>query len=135
MQGLPVIYWIPKMYKNFSFCFIIASLVCNIKPLSKDTTSIFKLFFEKVERYTKGKVWSGINTFWTIQNNYLVISSINKLNKSKAAKSMATFDFSMLYTKIPYDKLLYVLSEITDFAFKDGTNDYVTVYNSGGFWS
>ena len=37
MQGLPIIYWIPKMYKNLiSFCFIIASPVCNIKPLSKD---------------------------------------------------------------------------------------------------
>ena len=89
-----------------------------------------------MERYhTKGKVWSGIKTFWTIQNNYPVISSINKLNKRKAAKSMSTFDFSTLYTKIPHDKLLYVLNEITDFAFKGGTRDCVTVYNSGAFWS
>ena len=28
-----------------------------------------------------------------------------------------------------------VLNEITDFAFKCGTRDYVTVYNSGAFWS
>ena len=48
---------------------------------------------------------------------------------------MSTSDFSMLYTEIPYDKLLYVLNEITDFAFRDGTKDYVTVYNSGAFWS
>ena len=46
---------------------------------------------------------------------------------------MSTFDFSVLYTKIPHDKLLYVLNEITDFAFKGGTGDYVTVYNSGAF--
>ena len=69
------------------------------------------LFYEKGESYqTKGKVWSGIKTFWTIQNNYPVISSINKLNKRKAAKSMSTFDFSTLCTKIPRDKLLYVLN-------------------------
>ena len=69
------------------------------------------LFYEKGESYqTKGKVWSGIKTFWTIQNNYPVISSINKLNKRKAAKSMSTFDFSTLCTKIPHDKLLYVLN-------------------------
>ena len=44
-------YWIPKMYTNaVSFRFIIASPVCNIKPLSKDITSILKLFYEKVEK-------------------------------------------------------------------------------------
>ena len=137
MQVLPVMYWIPKMHKNpISFRVIITSPVCSIKPLAKDITSIFKLFYEKVERYhTKGKVWSGIKTFWTIQNSYPVISSINKLNKRKAAKSMSTFDFSALYTKIPHDKLLHVLNEITDFAFEGGTRVYVTVYNSGAFWS
>ena len=46
---------------------------------------------------------------------------------------MPAFDFSTFYTKIPHDKLLYVLNEITDFAFKGGTRDYVTVYNSGAF--
>ena len=87
MQDSPVMYWIPKMHKNpSSFCFIIASTVCSIKPLSKDITSIFKLFYEKVKKYhIKGKVWSGIETFWIIQNRYPVISSINKLNKHKAA--------------------------------------------------
>ena len=94
------------------------------------------MFYEKVEGYhTKGEIWSGIKTFWTIQNSYPVISSLNKLNKRKAAKSMSTFDFSTHYTKIPHDKLLYVLNEITDFAFKGGTRDYVTVYNSGAYRS
>ena len=48
---------------------------------------------------------------------------------------MSTFDFSTPCTKIPHDKLLYVLNEVTDFAFKVGTRDCVTVYNSGAFWS
>ena len=57
MQDLPVMYWIPKMHKNpISFRVIITSPVCSIKPLAKDITSIFKLFYEKVERYhTKEK--------------------------------------------------------------------------------
>ena len=111
MKDLPVMCCIPKMYKNpISFHFIIASTVCSIKPLSKDITSIFKLFHEKLERYhIKGKVWSGIKTFWTIQKSYPVISSINKLNKRKAAKSRSTFSFSTLYTKIPHDKLTLLL--------------------------
>ena len=137
MQDLPVMYWILKVLKNpISFCFIIVSPVCSIKPLSNDITPIFKLFYEKTERYyIKGKVWSGMKTFCIIQNNYPVISSINKLNKCRAAKSMTNSDFSSLYTKIPHDKLLYVLNKITDFAFNGGTRDYVTVYNLGAFWS
>ena len=136
MQDLLVMYWIPKMHKNpISFRFIIASPVCSVKPLSKDITSMDKLFYGKVERYhTKGKLWFGIKTFCKIQNSYPVMSSINKLNKCKAAKSMSTFDFSTLYTKISHDKRLHVLNEITDFAFKGGTRVYVTVYNSGAFW-
>ena len=48
---------------------------------------------------------------------------------------MSTFDFTMLYTKIDHDKLLYVWYAITDFTFKGGIRDSVTVYNSGAFWS
>ena len=40
---------------------------------------------------------------------------------------MSTFDFSALYTKIHYDKLLYVLNEITDFAFQGEARDYVSL--------
>ena len=36
---------------------------------------------------------------------------------------------------MPLDRLLHFLNEITDFPFKGGTRDYVTVYNSGAFWS
>ena len=43
---------------------------------------------------------------------------------------MSTSDFSMFYTKIPHEKLLHDLNEIFDFAFKSGTRDYVTIYNS-----
>ena len=75
------------------------------------------------------------NTFWTIQNSHSVMSSINKLSKRKAAKTMSFFYFSTLYTDIPHDKLLYVFNEITVFAFKGRTRDCVTVYNSGAFWS
>ena len=47
MQNLLAMYWIPKMHKNpISFCFIIASPAGSIKPLSKDITTIFKLFCE-----------------------------------------------------------------------------------------
>ena len=66
------------MHKNpISFRLIIASPVCSIKPFSKDITSTFKYFYEKVERYhTKRNICSAIKIFWTIQNSYPVISRI-----------------------------------------------------------
>ena len=133
MQDLRVMHWISKMDKSpIHFRFIMASPVCSIKPLSKDMKSIFKLFYEKVERYhAKGKAWSGIKAFWCIQNSYPLSSSINKLNKRRAAKSMSSFDFSRLHTKLPHDQLLYVLNRITHFDFKVGTRDYISVHNSG----
>ena len=88
-----------------------------------------------MERYHTKKLWSGIKSFWTIQNSSPVISSINKLNNSKALKSMSKFNFSTLYSKIPHEKLLCFLNRITDIAFTGGTRDYVAVYSSGAFWS
>ena len=85
----PIIFW-----------FIIVSSVCSIKPLSKNITSLCKLFYRKVERYhIKEKVWSRIKTFWTTQNSYPVIPSINKVEKGKAAKIMSAFDFWIFILK------------------------------------
>ena len=105
MQDLPVIYWIPKMHKNpISFRFIIASPVCSIKPISRDITTIFKLFYEKdiIQKENYGQDSRPFGLFWP-------------------------------YTKILPGKLLYILNLITDFAFKGCTGDYITVYNSGPF--
>ena len=124
------------MHKNpVGFRFIIASPKCTLKPLTKDITALFKLFYSKVERYhLKGKVWSGIKKFWVILNNRPVINTIAKINKRNSAKSLSTFDFSTLYTKIPHNKLLEVLNNIIDFCFKGGTRDRIMVHNSGAYW-
>ena len=120
MKILPSNYCLPKMHKNpVGFRFIIGSPKCSLKPLTKDITAIFKMFYNIGERYhLKGRLWSGIKTFWVIQNNRPVINSINKIDKRNSAKSLATFDFSTLYTKIPHNKLLDVLNEIVDFVLK-----------------
>ena len=137
MESLPSMYWIPKIHKNpIGFRFIIASPSCSLKPLAKDLTAIFRLFYQKIERYhQKGKLWSGIKKCWIIQNSKPVIESICNLNKRNAARTLSTFDFSTLYTKIPHDKLKFVLSEIVDFAFKGGTRDLIKVYNFVAYWT
>ena len=60
---------------------------------------------------------SYIKNFWVVKNKDPVIEGLNYLSNKDKAKSIATYDFSTLYTKIPHNKLLSVLNEITDFCF------------------
>ena len=116
------------MHKNpIKFRFIIAAPNCSIKPLSKAITKIFRLFYRQVETYSaKSFFYSQVKTFWVIQNNEKVINCINKLNKRNSVRSMSTFDFSTLYTKIPHEKLLDVLNGITDFCFQGGSHEFIS---------
>ena len=135
-QCLPSIYWLPKMHKNPSKArFIIAASKCTVKPLSKAVTSIFKLFYTQIETYNrKCQFFTGVNTFWVTLNNQSVIKSLNKLNKHQRAKHVTTFDFSTLYTKIPHDKLLYVLNNLIDFCFDGGSSKFVALTRFGASW-
>ena len=127
-KKLPHIYWTPKLHKNpIKFRFIIAAPNSSIKPFSKAITKIFRLFYQQVETYnTKSFFYSQVKTFWVIQNNEHVINSIKKLNRRSSVRSMSTFDFSTLYTKIPHEKLLEVLNGITDFCFQGGSHEHIS---------
>ena len=127
-KKLPHIYWTPKLHKNpLKFRFIIAAPNCSMKPLSKAITKIFRLFYRQVETYNaKSFFFSQVKTFWVIQNNENVLNSIKRLNKRKCIRSMSTFDFSTLYTKIPHEKLLTVMGHITDFCFQGGSHDLIS---------
>ena len=129
---LPHIYWLPKLHKNpIKFRFIIAAPNCSVKPLSKAVTKFFKLFYRQIEKYNeKSQFYSSAKTFWVIQNNENVFESISKLNSRNAAKTMSTFDFSTLYTKIPHLELFNVLNELVDFCFQGGTHEKVCINNS-----
>ena len=133
---LPHIYWLPKLHKNpIKFRFIIAAPKCSIKPLSQTITKVFKLFYRQIEAYNaKSRFFSSVKTFWVLQNNEDVIASVEKLNKRNSVRTMSTFDFSTLYTKIPHSKLLDVLNELTDFCFQGGTHEQLSIGNFDAKW-
>ena len=135
-ETLPNIYWLPKLHKNpLKFRFIIAAPKCSIKPLSKAVTSVFRLFYNQIERYNmKSCYYSSVKTFWVIENNQEVLKSLERLNRRGKAQCMSTFDFSTLYTKIPHDKLTEVLNEITDTCFNGGNRELISVTKSGARW-
>ena len=60
----------------------------------------------------------------------------NHVNKKHNAKSISTFDFSTLYTKLPHDKLIKELLNIIDFVFDAGSNQYICISkNNKAYWS
>ena len=129
-------YCMPKMHKNpIKARFIIASPKSSIKPLARTITSVFRLFFRQIQTYNdKCRFFTGVNTFWVVQNNKPVIDAMNGLNKRRKATSVSTFDFSTLYTKLPHNKLLMVLNSLIDFCFDGGECKYITVNNYGARW-
>jgi len=132
-KQLPRIYWTPKMHKTpVGSRFIIGNPRSSLKPLTKHITSISKLFFQLITSWSnKIKYWTGINHLWVVHNNNKLVEYIDKTNQRGKAKTIATYDFSSLYTNIPHEKLLSVLEDIVDFGFKGGSNKYISVTKNG----
>ena len=64
-----------------------------------------------------------------------MINKIHQINQKKNAKSIATYDFSTLYTKIPHNKLINRLSSVIDFVFDGGDKTYIRLSSNGdAFW-
>ena len=137
-KDLPIMYWTPKKHKKpTGKRFIIASKQCSTKKISKAVSHVFKLIYNQVENFhLKAKFLSNYNKFWIIQNSDPVLESITRINKKNNAKSISTFDFSTLYTKLPHDKLVNELSKIIDFVFDAGSSKYIIVSPHGKvYWS
>ena len=132
-KDLPSMYWIPKMHKDPTGArFIIASKQCSTKKISKSVSSAFKLIYNQIENFhTKAKFLNNYNKFWVLQNPDPVLASIKRINRKKGAKSIATYDFSTLYTKLPHDKLVKELLKLIDFCFNGGNKKYIKISNWG----
>ena len=88
MLTLPDIYWTPKLHKSpVKFRFIIASKKCTIKKLSQNLSSIFSLIDKQIAAYNKkSRYYSGINSYWIVQNRDPVMDTVKKSVDHKSAK-------------------------------------------------
>ena len=55
--------------------------------------------------------FTGVNTFWVVQNSKPVIDAMNRPNKRRKATSLSVTSLSPL----PHNKLLMVLNSLIDF--------------------
>ena len=70
-----------------------------------------------------------------VQNSFPVTEKLDKINNKNNAKSISTFDFSTLYTKIPHDFLIQVLCEIIDFVFKGSVRNRIGFSEKSVYWT
>ena len=136
IQKLPPMHWTPKMHKTpVGARFIIGSKCSSLKPLGGDITRIFKVIFHHKRRYyRKAGFFSGLNNFWCVDKSSDITSTLDRFNRKGKAYSVSSFDFSTLYTKIPHDKLIDVLSKLVDSTFNDTTREFMSVGTNRAYW-
>ena len=82
-----------------------------------------------LEKYCNIKTsHTGVNNMWIVKNSTHLLSSSGHLGVHRAT-SIQTFDFSTLYTSIPYDLLKSHMNNIINNAFKhkNGTTRYTHI--------
>ena len=85
--------------------------------------------------HRKSKFFPNYNKFWVLQNVDPVIENINTINRKKKAKSIATHDFSILYTTLPHDKLIKRFCNVIDFVFEGGNRAHICISkNNVAYW-
>ncbi|WP_456235821.1 hypothetical protein [Soonwooa purpurea] len=136
MKKMPTMYWIPKMHKKpIGARFIVASKVCSTKPISKVVSGVFQMIFNQVNKFhLKSKFYSNFNLFWVINNSQHVTEKLEIINTRKRARSISTYDFSTLYTKIPHRDLIKELNKIIDLVFEGGKNKFIGFTEKRVFW-
>ena len=130
-------YWMPKMHKNpIGHRFIVASKHSSTKPLSKCISKAFKLIYKQTENFhKKAKFLSNYNKFWVLENVEPIIHALKHINRKSNAKSISTYDFSTLYTKIPHQNLIDRLNQLIDFVFEGGDKNHILISKKGeAYW-
>ena len=79
--------------------------------------------------------FSGVKSFWSVQNNQPVTDSIKTLNSRNKALSIAAYNFSILFTNIPHNKLKNLMRELIDFCFKGREKHFISVMKFGATWT
>ena len=134
---LPIMYWTPKMHKTpIGARYIIASKRCSTKKVSKSVSNAFKIILKQIYNFHhKSTFYTQYKKYWVVQNSMQVIADLDRINRRKKAKSISTFDFATLYTKIPHDQLIEALEEAINFAFNGGNKKYLKFSEKSAYWS
>ena len=109
--------------------FVCASAICSTKNLSQLITVLLKKLLSQRRNYCKIiQETRGINAMWIIDNTSPFLSMLDNLSSKQKAKTINTFDFSTLYTKIPHKDLKEKIKEFIESCYKGANgNKYLSI--------
>ena len=89
---------------------------CTTKKLSKVLLKVFQLVSKTLKYHCQYKCkFLKTKSYWIIANSEDIHRDIKQLNNRKKASTIYSYDFTKLYTDIPYgmlrDNILYVIEE------------------------
>ena len=137
-QKLPFLYFTPKMHKDPPGSrFITAGKDTITSPLSKLLSSGLKSMLKTQKNFSaylnKYKVY---NDYFIIDNHDEVLNFMNKSNvNGNGRKSVRSFDFKTLYTKIPHIQLKQNVQTFVNRIFKHKNKRYIVVTDKSAYFS
>ena len=78
--------------------------------------------------------FSGIKNFRCLDKNSEATEFLDRINAKKNARSISTFDFTTLFTKIPHDKLIEVLCKMVDSIFNSPIRKCIAIGKKRAYW-
>ena len=116
----------PNTENPYKHRFIAGSSKCSTKPLSNLLTKLLTHIKQGLQKYCETSYSrSGVNQMWILKNSKELLEHLQSPNFNNIT-SIKSFDFSTLYTTIPYQKLKSRLAAIirNSFIHKNGHRRY-----------
>ena len=128
-------YWLPKLQKRPNKSrFISNSSHCSTTILSKHITSALTAVKDHVMKYSEISFSnSNVNYFWSIKNSSGVIEKLRLRNCRDS--QVSSFDFSTLYTSLPYDLIKAKVLSLVNWCFNRESKSYLCTSLKAGFFS
>ena len=96
--------WLPRMHKApIGTRFIIVSKNCRTKHLSDVISKVFKMISDHVESFhRKSLFYTCLKKISIVENSFPIATKLNNINDKKKAKSISTFNFTILHTTMSW---------------------------------
>ena len=136
-NNLPFMYWLPKFHKTpIGPRFITSGRYTCINGLSKILSSCLKSLLEAAKIHSNFiHKFDKTRDFLITDSNKMILEYISAANLTNCHKSLKTYDFQTLYTKIPQTKLKDNLKEFIHNVFIIKKSKYINVRSKNAIFS
>ncbi|VDK17768.1 unnamed protein product [Anisakis simplex] len=129
-QKLPKIFAIPKLHKNpIKFRYIAGANTSSIKPLQillHKILCFIKIHFQNYCRISQTNL--NKKCYYSVDNTYSAINIIRSPHIK--IHTVATADFTTLFTRLPHDLIFKSLSHIIHICYNNSKKTYIRIHNN-----